>query len=230
VADGALVLEPYPYGQGGLLLSDRSYKDFELYLEARPDPGYNSGIFLRSTEGGSAQAQWKAVMKTNPSIFQAGKVSDDAERHPVENVTWEDAQAFVRRLNALEKTHVYRLPTEFEWEYAARAGEDADTPWTVIRERAVAGYNAFFTTQMVGSKQPNAWGPYDMQGNVWEWVQDYYNEKPFADPTPPRSGKVRVLKGGGFAADVKNAIPATHAAGPGSKFDVGFRIVRETKP
>lgn len=54
VADGVLVLEPYPYGQGGLLLTDRNYKDFELYLEAKPDPGFNSGIFLRSTEGGSA--------------------------------------------------------------------------------------------------------------------------------------------------------------------------------
>jgi formylglycine-generating enzyme required for sulfatase activity len=169
-------------------------------------------------------------MKTNPSIFQGDKVADAADRHPVENVTWEDAQTFLRRLNALEKTKVYRLPTEFEWEYAARAGEDADTPWTVIRERAIAGYNAFFSTQTVGSKKPNAWGLYDMQGNVWEWVQDYYNEKLFADPTPPRSGKVHVLKGGGFAADVKNAIPATHAAGPGSKFDVGFRIVRDVKP
>jgi len=176
------------------------------------------------------QAQWKAVMKTNPAIFQGDRVTDDADRHPVENVTWDDAQAFIRRLNALEKTDVYRLPTEFEWEYAARAGEDADTPWAVIRERAVAGYNAFFSTQMVGSKKPNAWGLYDTQGNVWEWVQDFYNEKLFADPTPLRSGKVHVLKGGGFAADVKNAIPATHAAGPGSKFDVGFRIVRDVKP
>jgi formylglycine-generating enzyme required for sulfatase activity len=169
------------------------------------------------------QAQWTRVMGTNPSIFQG----DDASRHPVENVTWDDAQKFIGRLNALEKTTAYRLPTEFEWEYAARAGEDADTPWPIVRERAIAGYNHYFTTHTVGEKKPNAWGLYDMQGNVWEWVQDFYNEKLFADPTPPAIGKEHVLKGGGFLADVKNAIPATHAAGPGSKFDVGFRIVRD---
>jgi sulfatase modifying factor 1 len=65
-----------------------------------------------------------------------------------------------------------------------------------------------------------------MLGNVWEWVDDFYNEKIFADPTPPAFGREHVLKGGGFVADVKNAIPATHAAGPGSGFDVGFRIAR----
>jgi formylglycine-generating enzyme required for sulfatase activity len=68
-----------------------------------------------------------------------------------------------------------------------------------------------------------------MLGNVWEWTQDFYNEKIFADPVPPTSGRQHVLKGGGFVADVKNAIPATHAAGPGSGFDVGFRVVREVR-
>jgi formylglycine-generating enzyme required for sulfatase activity len=147
----------------------------------------------------------------------------------VENVTWEDAQAFVGKLNALENTDAYRLPTEFEWEYAARAGADADTPWPQVREQAIAGYNAYFNTHMVGEKKPNAWGLYDMLGNVWEWTQDFYNGKLFADPTPPKTGSQHVLKGGGFVADVKNAIPATHAAGPGSGFDVGFRVVREVR-
>ena len=218
-------------GGRGPSYTPEQYARLEAMAKAASAPGFSvtlpRAFYIGKYE--VTQAQWKAVMKTNPSIFQGDRVTDDADRHPVDNVTWEDAQTFVRRLNALEKTSVYRLPTEFEWEYAARAGEEADTPWTVIRERAVAGYNSFFSTQVVGSRKPNAWGLYDMQGNVWEWVQDYYNEKLFADPTPPRSGKVRVLKGGGFAADVKNAIPATHAAGPGSKFDVGFRIVRDLK-
>jgi formylglycine-generating enzyme required for sulfatase activity len=173
------------------------------------------------------QAQWTRVMGTNPSVFQGSQVSDDALRHPVDSVTWNDANAFVRRLNALEHTRAYRLPTEFEWEYAARAGGDADVPWPQIRAQAIAGYNAYVSTHMVGEKKPNAWGLYDVMGNVWEWVQDFYNGKLFADPTPPRTGREHVLKGGGFAADVKNAIPATHAAGPGSGFDVGLRVVRE---
>jgi formylglycine-generating enzyme required for sulfatase activity len=219
-------------GRGGTPLTADQYARLEAMAKAAAQPGFSVTLprayYIGTYE--VTQAQWKAVMGTNPSIFQGAKVTDDADRHPVDNVTWDDAQAFIRRLNALEKTSVYRLPTEFEWEYAARAGEDADTPWTVIRERAIAGYNSFFSTQMVGTKKPNPWGLYDTLGNVWEWVQDYYNEQPFADAVPPRSGTVRVLKGGGFAADVKNAIPATHAAGPGSGFDVGFRVVREARP
>jgi sulfatase modifying factor 1 len=161
-------------------------------------------------------------MGNNPSLFQGS----DADSHPVENVTWEDAQAFIRKLNVLEKTTTYRLPSEFEWEYAARGGGEADIPWAEIREQGIAGYNAYTITHRVGEKKPNRWGLYDMLGNVWEWVDDFYNEKIFADPTPPEFGREHVLKGGGFVADVKNAIPATHAAGPGSGFDVGFRIAR----
>jgi formylglycine-generating enzyme required for sulfatase activity len=223
-----------PAGRGGRgpSYTPEQYARLEAAAKAAALPGFSVDLprafYIGKYE--VTQAQWKAVMRTNPSVFQGDKITDEADRHPVENVTWGDAQAFVRRLNSMEKTTAYRLPTEFEWEYAARAGEDADTPWPVIRERAIAGYNSFFSTQMIGTKKPNAWGLYDMQGNVWEWVQDFYNEKLFADPTPPKSGAVHVLKGGGFAADVKNAIPATHAGGPGSKFDVGFRVVRDIRP
>ncbi|MCJ8166771.1 formylglycine-generating enzyme family protein [Pontibacter sp. E15-1] len=170
------------------------------------------------------QAQWQQVMGSNPSFFQGDKVPDDAKQHPVENVTWEDAQAFVKTLNTLDKKHTYRLPTEFEWEYAARAGAKDDIPWAEMNKVAVKGGN---TTSAIGQKQPNAWGMYDMLGNVWEWVQDYYNEKIFADPVPPRSGKQHVLKGASFTGDAKNATYKTHAAGPGNGFDVGLRVVME---
>lgn len=178
------------------------------------------------------QAEWKKVMGNNPSVFQGSKVQDDADRHPVDSVTWNDAQAFIRKLNTLEKTKLYRLPTEFEWEYAGRAGKPGQTDWTEIREVAVEqignlGPNA--TTRPVGTKKPNAWGLYDMLGNVWEWVDDFYNEKMFADPVPPKHGTEHVLKGGGFASDVKNVIYATHGAGPGDGWNVGFRIVRDVK-
>ena len=218
---------PYPKPPG-TTFSAEEYARIEEAARRDSTPGFTVTI-VRSYYIGKyevTQAQWKSVMGTNPSIFQGPRVADDGDRHPVENVTWADTQAFVERLNAMEKTTAYRLPTEFEWEYAARAGADDDIPWTEIREQAIAGYNTYFNTHTVGEKQPNAWGLYDTLGNVWEWVQDYYNEKIFADPTPPRSGNQHVLKGGGFAADVKNATYLTHAAGPGSKFDVGFRVVK----
>jgi sulfatase modifying factor 1 len=172
------------------------------------------------------QAQWKQVMGINPSAFQGGKVNDEADQHPVEQVSWQDTQKFLTKLNALDKDHHYRLPTEFEWEYAARAGAQDDISWKAIWASAQMGST---TTNMVGKKTPNAWGLYDTLGNVWEWVQDYYNEKIFADATPPRSGTQHVLKGASFVGDVKNATYMTHAAGPGNGWDVGFRIVMEAR-
>lgn len=171
-----------------------------------------------------SQAQWKQVMGRNPAVFQGNKVTDDADQHPVENISWQDTQQFLKRLNQLDKSHHYRLPTEFEWEYAARAGATDDIAWDEIRAVAHLGTR---TTNRIGQKKPNAWGLYDTLGNVWEWVQDVYNEKLFADPTPPRSGKEHVLKGASFVGDVKNATYFTHAAGPGNGWDVGFRVVVE---
>jgi formylglycine-generating enzyme required for sulfatase activity len=220
---------PPARGRGGPALTPAEYERAAAMAKADSRPGFPVTIARPFMIGKYevTQAQWQRVMGSNPSIFQGARVTDDAGRHPVDNVTWDDAQAFVKKLNALERTNVYRLPTEFEWEFAARAGGPADIPWPEIRAQAIAGYNAYTTTHMVGEKKPNAWGLYDVMGNVWEWVQDAYNGDLFADPKPSMSGRIHVLKGGGFAADVKNAIPATHAAGPGSGFDVGFRIVRE---
>ena len=172
------------------------------------------------------QAQWEKVMGRNPSFFKGDKLTDNARNHPVENITWQDTQEFIKKLNKFDKAHNYRLPTEFEWEYAARAGAEGDIPWPEARNMAVLGGT---TTSIIGQKQPNAWGIYDMVGNVWEWVQDYYNEKIFADPIPPRSGKEHVLKGASFTGDAKNATYMTHAAGPGNGYDVGFRLVMEMK-
>jgi sulfatase modifying factor 1 len=167
------------------------------------------------------QGQWKKVMGSNPSVFQGQNVTR-SDSLPVENVSWEDAQRFIKKLNRLEKHKRYRLPSEFEWEYAARAGALKDIPWSEIQLQAQLGTQ---TTQPVGGKKPNAWGLYDMLGNVWEWTNDIYNEKIFADPTPPLKGNEHVLKGASFAGDVKNATYMTHAAGPGNGWDVGFRIV-----
>jgi formylglycine-generating enzyme required for sulfatase activity len=173
------------------------------------------------------QAQWKKIMGNNPAYYQQSKVDDKSDLHPVENITYRMALRFVHKLNRLEKGKaLYRLPTEFEWEYAARAGKQDDISWSEIQASAVIARQS---TSRVGQKRPNAWGIYDMLGNVWEWTQDYYNEKIFADPVPPNHGKQHVLKGASFFGDVKNATYMTHAAGPGSGYDVGLRLVMELK-
>lgn len=220
-------------------------EDFATCRElARRDalPGFTAEIrrpfYLAKYE--VTQAQWKRVMGGNPSVYQGGKVTDDAGSHPVDSVTWEDAQAFITRLNAMEKTTAYRLPGEAEWEYAARAGIAGELP-----DRGLPDYawqSGFYggprpprsdtgkpTTHIVGQKKPNAWGLYDMLGNVWEWVQDYYNEQRMPGPTPPATGSTHVLRGGSFLGDRKNVRLSEHAGGPGSGLDVGFRIVRDAR-
>jgi formylglycine-generating enzyme len=207
-------------------LPDSDYELAEKLAKQDAMPGFEVDIkkayYIGKFE--ITQAQWKAVMGNNPSYFQEKKVADNADNHPVESISWQDAQAFCKKLNTLDKTHKYRLPTEFEWEYASRAGATDDIPWAEINKQAVIAKK---TTGEVGSKSPNAWGIFDTLGNVWEWVQDVYNEKIFADPIPPKNGKEHVLKGAPFYGDVKNATYMTHAAGPGSKYDVGFRIIME---
>ncbi len=229
---------PYPIPpsdteKAGTKSSEKGYSAEEYKLAeklAKQDalPGFtvtiNKPFFMAQFE--VTQAQWKKVMGSNPSVFQGDKVSDHADDHPVDNVTWENIQQFLDKLNLMEKGRVYRLPTEFEWEYAARAGATGDIPWSQIRKAAQIGTR---TTNTIGQKQPNVWGLYDMLGNVWEWVQDYYNEKIFADSIPAKTGKEHVLKGASFVGDVKNATYMTHAAGPGNGWDIGFRIVMEVK-
>jgi sulfatase modifying factor 1 len=216
-------------GRGGQMsVADARLADEIIRRDTRP--GFTVQI-PRAFQLGKfevTQEQWRKVMGTNPSTFQGAAVPD-AATHPVETVTWDDAQAFLRKLNELEKTDVYRLPTEFEWEYAGKAGAADDPTWNEIRAMAVIQNARGGTTLPVGTKQPNPWGLYDMLGNVWEWTQDVYNEKLFNDPVPPRTGTVHVLKGGGFLADVKNAIYSTHGGGPGDTWSVGFRVVREVR-
>ncbi len=206
------------------VLPNSDYKLSDELAKQAALPGFSVTIkksyFIGQFE--ITQEQWKKVMGTNPSHF---KDLPEANQHPVENISWKDAHAFIKKLNKLEKGKAtYRLPTEFEWEYAARAGAEDDISWKDIQASAQIAKQ---TTQPVGQKLPNAWGLYDMLGNVWEWTQDYYNEKLFADPVPIKKGKEHVLKGAPFYGDVKNATYMTHAGGPGSGYDVGFRVVME---
>ena len=118
------------------------------------------------------QKQWEKVMGTNPSYFKGPE-------HPVENVSWNDCQEFIKHVSALDGIP-YRLPTEEEWEYACRAGSTGD--WCKRKNGeegplSVMGWyedNSEDCTHPVAQKEPNAWGLYDMQGNVWEWCADLH--------------------------------------------------------
>ncbi len=219
-------------GRGGGNPADIANAEQLIQAERARYPGFTVNIprtfYLGTYE--VTQEQWQKVMGSNPSTFQEGKFGvTEGAKHPVDSVTWEDAQAFIKKLNALENTTVYRLPTEFEWEYAGKAGAADDPSWNDIRAGAVLANTRGATTVTVGTKAPNPWGLYDMLGNVWEWVEDFYNEKQYNDPTPPARGTVHVLKGGGFLGDVKNVVYSTHAGGPADKWEVGFRVLREVR-
>ena len=140
-------------------------------------------------------------MGNNPSRFQGDP------NCPVEQVSWQDAQDFIQKLNAREGGTPYRLPTEAEWEYAARAGTTTAYCFgdDVSQLRAYAWYrdNSDGRTHPVGQLQPNAWGLYDMHGNVWEWVQDWYGAyaaETAVDPQGPAAGSDRVVRGGSWGS------------------------------
>ncbi len=156
------------------------------------------------------QEQWQTVMGHNPSRF-----TGDLNR-PVENVSWNDAQEFLQRLAKKEQGKTYRLPTEAEWEYACRAGSTGKYCFgdeeAKLKEYGWYEENSGMRTYPVGQLTSNAWGLYDMHGNVWEWVQDWYAEDyykqrsvPDVDPQGPENGQSRVLRGGAFFDSQRNA-------------------------
>ncbi|MDY9926773.1 formylglycine-generating enzyme family protein [Methanosarcina sp.] len=185
------------------------------------------------------QEQWSKVVGINPSYFRG-------EKHPVEAVSWEEAQVFIRKLNALEnnseKNSVYRLPTEAEWEYVARAGTSTSSFFgddeSKLTEYAWFLKNSGLETHPVGLKKPNPWGLYDIYGNVGEWVQDEYHisykgapsdgrawENPFSNVSVP----VRIRRGGGWngSAGCCRSAERLFAAQDRRLNSLGFRVVRE---
>jgi formylglycine-generating enzyme required for sulfatase activity len=186
------------------------------------------------------QAQWKAVMNANESAI----VGDS---NPVENVTRAEALDFASRLTMRNDGYRYRLPTEAEWEYAARAGTTGVT-YGPLEDIAWFGKNSNDESHPVGGKKPNAWGLYDMIGNVREWTADtysanYYATSPADDPpgAPPNTGlappgrgtpgvALPVIRGGGWPnpEDSLRVSDRYHYFGPTLRVsDVGFRLVRE---
>ncbi len=171
------------------------------------------------------QGQWEAVMGSNPSRFQG-----DPQR-PVERVSWDDVQVFLERLSERDG-RAYRLPSEAQWEYACRAGSTGaycfgDDVGELVNY-AWYDANSGNTTHPVGEKQANAWGLYDMHGNVWEWCQDFYSDyqaTAATDPRGPDAGAHRVIRGGCWSYSAQLVRSAYRVAlGPALRVDyLGFR-------
>jgi len=210
--------------------SDELYRDDN---ETEHEVTLTTRFYMQTTE--VTQGQWEAIMGSNPSTFTS--CGSDC---PVENVSWEDVQTFLTALNSMGEG-TYRLPTEAEWEYAARAGStSAFANGDITAEQCTYDsnldamgwycYNGSSTTHPVALKDANAWGLYDMHGNVYEWVQDWYGTYPtdlVTDPTGPASGTDRVLRSGSYnyyARYCRSANRNTHS--PDYSYSSGgFRLV-----
>ena len=193
-----------------------------------------SPFWLAKTE--VTQAQWEALMGSNPSYFKGGQL-------PVENVSWDDAMEFCRKLTERERQAgrlptgtIYTLPTEAQWEYACRAGTTGDYAGGLD---AMAWYskNSGVTTRAVGTMRANAWGLHDMHGNVWEWCLDWYG--PYSggrvtDPKGAPSGTIRVYRGGSWnvgANYARSAFRYDEYGYPDYRFNgFGFRPARSSVP
>ena len=194
------------------------------------------------------QGEYERVMGANPSSFSAkGKGSEkvaaqDTSAQPVESLSWESATLFCQKLSALPRekaaTRVYRLPTEAEWEYAARAGSTAKWCFgdnaATINEYAWLSAASGGRTHQVGQKKPNAWGLYDTVGNVCEWTmdwygQEYYGQSTTADPTGPATGRFRSLRGGSWSSSPLRSRSAFRFCSPPTSVsdEVGLRVLCE---
>jgi formylglycine-generating enzyme required for sulfatase activity len=186
------------------------------------------------------QEQWEAVMgaTVRDQRDKANKewpLRGEGKNYPIYYVSWEDVQDFIGRLNQQIGRAIFRLPTEAEWEYACRAGTTADYAGN-LDDMAWYGSNSGDKTHPVGTKQPNAWGLYDMHGNVWEWCsdwfkEDYYQNSPEVDPPGPPTGSRRVIRGGGwgnYARNCRSALRFNNSPGGRCRL-LGFRLVRAVR-
>ena len=183
------------------------------------------------------QTQYQTVIGNNPSCYQGALVGNQNADLPVENVSLDDAVEFCKKLSELPEEkkagRVYRLPTEAQWEYACRAGSKTiysfDDEEGLLPEYGWFKRNSSQRTHTVGLLEPNAWGLYDMHGNVWEWCSDWYGEYPkgaVSDPTGPTMGTDRVNRGGCWLYLAANCRSASRNWAKSSYQDglLGFRV------
>ena len=206
------------------------YEMGDTFGDGRPDEKPVHNVCVNDFYMGKyevTQGQWQAVMGSNPSKF-----NNCGANCPVEQVSWNDTQDFIGRLNGKTGKN-YRLPTEAEWEYAARSGGKREKYASGDDLDRVAWYssNSGSRTHSVGTKAPNGLGLFDMSGNVWEWCQDwygekYYNESTKDNPRGPSSGQYRVLRGGAWS-DIPEYVRAAYRFRnpPALRYNIyGFRL------
>jgi sulfatase modifying factor 1 len=193
-------------------------------------------FYMQTTE--VTQGQWMAVMGTEP--WKGENFVQEGPGYAASWLNWDDAVAYCKKLSEIEDK-TYRLPTEAEWEYACRAG--TKTTWSFGDDEASLGDYAWYDSNAgdrgdkyahkVGLKKPNAFGLYDMHGNVWEWVydyfgEDYYKQSPEQEPQGPARGSSRVLRGGSWNHSTRYSRSAGRGwAGAVVRDRNGFRLVRE---
>lgn len=177
------------------------------------------------------QREWKAVMGSNPSYYRGNN-------HPVERVSWNDVQEFVKKLNEKEDAYKYRLPSEAEWEYTCRAGTTSKYSFgegeSILDEYVWYTKNSQNETHPIGQKKPNVWGLYDMHGNIWEWVQDEWHDDYSGAPTDGNAWETgncskRVEKGGGWFSCASHC-QSSFRDKDHSQYksdDIGFRLLME---
>jgi formylglycine-generating enzyme required for sulfatase activity len=234
----------FRYSEGGdFVMGSPTMEESRHDSENLIPTNLSAGFWMGEME--VTQKQWTALMPENPSKYQ------DKER-PVDSVTWEEANQYIAKLNALphltdqwRSTWRFSLPTEAQWEQACRAGHPTSFNNGSFYSRrlrstspaeGIAWFmdNAKATTQTVGTKEPNPWGLFDMHGNVWEWCQDWYYPTLLGgiDPTGPQIGTERVLRGGGFSSPESEIRAARRSRlDPTARYSsVGFRVAIVRQP
>lgn len=204
---------------GTFMMGSPENEEHRLKGETQHEVTLTKGFWMLETE--VTQAMWKSVMKGNPSRFTGND-------KPVEKVSWDECQVFCKKLS--DKTGLnITLPTEAQWEYACRAGSTGVFGGDKLDEISWHGgiWGGFHP---VATKKPNAWGLYDMHGNVWEWCQDWYDDYPneaVTDPTGPDNGNFRISRGGAWTFDPMFCRAAFRGRFKQNSHDnsQGFRIV-----
>ncbi|MSO21790.1 MAG: formylglycine-generating enzyme family protein [Acidobacteria bacterium] len=248
-AFNGVTFEFVPIKAGSFKMGTRSVVPGEKpkHIEVSPEHKVKIGKPFQLGKHEVTMEQWDAFMERNPSRRQS-----KGAKLPLDSVSWEEVQEFLKRLNTKEPGHLYRLPTEAEWEYACRAGRKGEflsnlneSSWwegnsgNSWKNRNQPG-EVLEGPKMplpVGGKGANAWGLHDMQGNVWEWVQDWYG--PYSvrsekDPAGPATGDAKVFKGGswlswGFSKTELQPWYRDYRKTGFRHTDLGFRLARTVK-